>query len=1137
MPTLQQLPQALIVDPQDEVLLAQDGQTKVLAVETLLAGTQPLLTLAPNQLLGRAGYFPGGPEAILVGDGMVLESGTLTADSTALAFLDSPEFTGTPTAPTPPNGDSSDNIATTAFVQANLPRVVIDGDLAGAGSGTISVSLPSVVKPGTYTGVTVNTKGLVVGGSTLTAANVETALGFTPYNATNPSNYTTATALQTYPVLAYGAYFDGVHDDAPGINAAIAAANAAGGGTVLLPAGRGLLGSTLQQQWNNIHIVGAGVANISHNTQPSYDIGTVLSWIGAIGGTMAVIAPPQDLIDGRSISNADVRGVVFDCAAAAGFGIIVASVNYSKFDVGYYQPLVCGLKVTTVLLQAQTSATAATYEVNDSQHNSFRITGFAVFYGSTTLTAAAAGATTIPVASTSSFATGQQILVGGNLYLIASVATNSLTVTSPLAAADGAVGTAVGIAPRGVWLQGLTTADFPAGYSGPGASSYPQLWNGNVSLNRFEKVVLIHYNSGTAFTFGYSDHNYVDMLNAYSLPTAFGVVFDGSHGLGQQSSWNQIGYCSTHLIAARGLATYPNASGNVANNGQYVSNNNYIGVIDTGNGTQYPTIEPGATMTWTTDTDVHLGARLVTPTIFEAAWETTNGTFVSDPNTSLTVVNNSSDHMRFCNGLGTQSWSINIGNAEGDLRVYPSGASANSMLMLGSSGSPVAVQGSLSVAGAVSVVGGMSMASAFVAGAISAGSGSVAGALATGTLSATAGLTVGGSVSIAGPLSGSAATLTGALSTGTLAVGTGLTVAGPASIAGPLTGSGAALSGALSAASGSVAGVMTVGTLSVGNGLNVAGATSLAGSLTASGVALSGAISSASGSVAGKMTVGTLSVGSGLTVGGAASVAGPLTASGAVLSGALSAASGSVLGAMSAGALSVGNGLTVGGTASVAGALVAASVASAGAFAAGSLNVSGPASVAGALAAATPAANDSSSNVATTSWVTAKAYLPQFANLAALRAVSVSAFADGKTILLDAYATRGDGGGGLFTWNASSSATDNGGTIIQPTGLSGAGRWLRQLPDGRVTPQMFGALGDGVTNDTAAFAAALATGPVIVPSATYRIANLVIPNGAWMEGGAGLGYSAMSEPRRGQDRRRPSWRRSSWRSPAPHRAS
>jgi hypothetical protein len=900
----------LIVDPQDEVLLAQDGQTKVLAIETLLAGTQPLLTLAPNQLLGRAGYFPGGPEVIQVGGGLVLEGGTLTADATAVAFLDSPDLTGNPTAPTPPNGDSSDAIATTAFVQANLPRVVIDGDLTGEGSGTVNVTLPSVVQPGTYTGVTVNTKGLVVSGSTLTAANVESALGFTPYNATNPASYTTAAALDTYPVLAYGAYFDGVHDDAPGINAAIAAANAAGGGTVLLPAGRGLLGSTLLQQQNNIHIVGAGVANISHNTQPSYDVGTVLSWIGAVGGTMAVIAPPQNLVNGRSISNADVRGVMFDCAATAGTGVVIGSVNYSTFDIGYYQPLVCGVKVTTVLLQAQTSATAATYEVNDTQHNTFRVAGFAVFYGATTLTAAASGATTIPVASTANFVVGQQIRVGSGLYLVAAVGANNLMLTAPLATADGASGTAVGAAPRGVWLQGLTTADFPQGYYGPGGNVYPQLWNGNISLNRFERVNLLHYNNGYAFTFGYSDHNYVDMLNAYTLASGIGLIFDGSNGLGQQSGWNQVAYCSTGTIVARGLTTFPNTSGTPANNGQYVSVNNFVGIIDTSNGTQYPTIEPGATMTWNTDTDVHLGAKLVTPTIFEAAWEPTNGTFVADPNTSLTVVNNSSDHIRLCNGLGTQSWSVNIGNAEGDLRIYPTGAATSGMLMLGSASSSVAVQGSLSAAGAMSVGGAASMASASIAGAISAGSGSIVG----------------------------------------------------------------------------------------------------------------------------RMTAGTLSVVSGLTVVGTASVT-------------------------------------------------------------------------GALVAPTPGASDSSGNVATTSWVSAKAYLPQARNLAALRAMPVSGFADGATVLLEAYATRGDGGSGLFTWNASSTATDNGGTIVQPTGLSGAGRWLRQLPDGRVTPQMFGALGDGVTNDTAAFAAALATGPVIVPSATYRIANLTIPNGAWMEGGAGLGYS------------------------------
>ena len=40
------------------------------------------------------------------------------------------------------------------------------------------------------------------------------------------------------------------------------------------------------------------------------------------------------------------------------------------------------------------------------------------------------------------------------------------------------------------------------------------------------------------------------------------------------------------------------------------------------------------------------------------------------------------------------------------------------------------------------------------------------------------------------------------------------------------------------------------------------------------------------------------------------------------------------------------------------------------------------------------------------------------------------------------YYVAGDGGGNSFYWDATSSATDNGGTIIKPTYVSGAGRWL-----------------------------------------------------------------------------------------------
>lgn len=67
--------------------------------------------------------------------------------------------------------------------------------------------------------------------------------------------------------------------------------------------------------------------------------------------------------------------------------------------------------------------------------------------------------------------------------------------------------------------------------------------------------------------------------------------------------------------------------------------------------------------------------------------------------------------------------------------------------------------------------------------------------------------------------------------------------------------------------------------------------------------------------------------------------------------------------------------------------------------------------------------------------------VPVIPTIAALR------LADGgfhSTVHLQYYATIGDGGGGIFDWNASSTAVDDGGTIIAPTGLS-TGRWIRRF--------------------------------------------------------------------------------------------
>lgn len=73
---------------------------------------------------------------------------------------------------------------------------------------------------------------------------------------------------------------------------------------------------------------------------------------------------------------------------------------------------------------------------------------------------------------------------------------------------------------------------------------------------------------------------------------------------------------------------------------------------------------------------------------------------------------------------------------------------------------------------------------------------------------------------------------------------------------------------------------------------------------------------------------------------------------------------------------------------------------------------------------------------------------------------------EGQLIRVKAYATGTGIGGGLFQWDADSTRTDDGGTVIAVTGVT-TGRWLR-LYMGDRTPQMFGAMMNGIDDDTAA---------------------------------------------------------------------
>lgn len=108
-------------------------------------------------------------------------------------------------------------------------------------------------------------------------------------------------------------------------------------------------------------------------------------------------------------------------------------------------------------------------------------------------------------------------------------------------------------------------------------------------------------------------------------------------------------------------------------------------------------------------------------------------------------------------------------------------------------------------------------------------------------------------------------------------------------------------------------------------------------------------------------------------------------------------------------------------------------------------------------------------------------------SIAALKAIDKTKFT--KALVLGYYA-KGDGGGGVYWFDSSdTTSADNSGTIIVATDL---GRW-KLIFQGSVSVKQFGAKGDGVANDTTAFASAIsAVNDVTVPSGTYVISQLNI---------------------------------------------
>lgn len=110
--------------------------------------------------------------------------------------------------------------------------------------------------------------------------------------------------------------------------------------------------------------------------------------------------------------------------------------------------------------------------------------------------------------------------------------------------------------------------------------------------------------------------------------------------------------------------------------------------------------------------------------------------------------------------------------------------------------------------------------------------------------------------------------------------------------------------------------------------------------------------------------------------------------------------------------------------------------------------------------------------------------------IAALKATDVTLLGNGESRFVHGYWAKGDGGGGWFRYNSSSTVADNGGTVIAPN--TGSGRWERSIYEGFTNVKWFGAKGDSFTNDTAAIKQA-----ILYSDAPGRGGMLFFPTGIY----------------------------------------
>ena len=120
-------------------------------------------------------------------------------------------------------------------------------------------------------------------------------------------------------------------------------------------------------------------------------------------------------------------------------------------------------------------------------------------------------------------------------------------------------------------------------------------------------------------------------------------------------------------------------------------------------------------------------------------------------------------------------------------------------------------------------------------------------------------------------------------------------------------------------------------------------------------------------------------------------------------------------------------------------------------------------------------------------------------SMLSLRAIPMAMTNNGDLATLTGYYSPGDRGGGWFLFETNSPTVDDGGQYIVPN--SGVGRWRRLLNGETANVKMWGAQGNGTTNDYLAISNALsalvygtdmAAGEMLFPRGNYLITNTLV---------------------------------------------